>query len=66
MDMFGTIAECTLHNDAREGDSLTMQNNPVYENIISEITSFFEEKIQKLKSMGFNKIIIVGFRFGKQ
>ena len=43
-----------------------MQENPDYENIISEITSFFEEKIHKLKSMGFNKIIIdPGFGFWK-
>ena len=67
-DMFGTIAELNVPYIMMhmKGDSLTMQNNPVYENIISEITSFFEEKIQKLKSMGFNKIIIdPGFGFGK-
>ena len=67
-DMFGTIAELNVPYIMMhmKGDSLTMQNNPVYENIISEITSFFEEKIHKLKSMGFNKIIIdPGLGFGK-
>ena len=67
-DMFGTIAELNVPYIIMhmKGDSLTMQNNPVYENIISEITSFFEEKINKLKSMGFNKIIIdPGLGFGK-
>ena len=67
-DMFGTIAELNVPYIMMhmKGNSLTMQNNPVYENIISEITSFFEEKIQKLKSMGFNKIIIdPGLGFGK-
>ena len=67
-DMFGTIAELNVPYIMMhmKGNSLTMQNNPVYENIISEITSFFEEKIHKLKSMGFNKIIIdPGLGFGK-
>ena len=67
-DMFGTIAELNVPYIMMhmKGDSITMQNNPVYENIISEITRFFEEKIHKLKSMGFNKIIIdPGFGFGK-
>ena len=67
-DMFGTIAELNVPYIMMhmKGDSITMQNNPVYENIISEITRFFEEKIHKLKSMGFNKIIIdPGLGFGK-
>ena len=67
-DMFGTIAELDVPYIMMhmKGDSLTMQNNPVYENLISEITSFFEEKVHKLKSMGFNKIIIdPGLGFGK-
>ena len=67
-DMFGTIAELNVPYIMMhmKGDSLTMQNNPVYENIISEIIIFFEEKIHKLKSMGFNKIIIdPGLGFGK-
>ena len=67
-DMFGTIAELNVPYIMMhmKGDSLTMQNNPVYENIISEITCFFEEKVHKLKSMGFNKIIIdPGLGFGK-
>ena len=67
-DMFGTIAELNVPYIMMhmKGDNLTMQNNPVYENIISEITSFFEEKVHKLKSMGFNKIIIdPGLGFGK-
>ena len=67
-NMFETIAELNVPYIMMhmKGDSLTMQNNPIYENIISEITMFFDEKIQKLKSMGFNKIIIdPGFGFGK-
>ena len=67
-NMFGTIAELNVPYIMMhmKGDSITMQNNPVYENIISEITRFFEEKIHKLKSMGFNKIIIdPGLGFGK-
>lgn len=67
-NMFETIAELNVPYIMMhmKGDSLTMQNNPVYENIISEIIMFFEEKIHKLKSIGFNKIIIdPGFGFGK-
>ena len=67
-NMFETIAELNVPYIMMhmKGDSLTMQKNPVYENIISEIIMFFEEKIHKLKSIGFNKIIIdPGFGFGK-
>ena len=57
--MFETIAELNVPYIMMhmKGDSLTMQNNPVYENIISEIIMFSIKKY-KLKSMGFNKIII--------
>ena len=66
--MFETIAE---HNIPyimmhMKGNSLTMQKNPNYDNIINEIFKFFEKKIKTLNCLGFNKIIIdPGFGFGK-
>ena len=66
--MFDTIAELNVPYVMMhmKGNSLTMQKNPNYDNIIKEIFIFFEKKIKKLNSLGFNKIIIdPGFGFGK-
>ena len=66
--MFDTIAELNVPYVMMhmKGNSLTMQKNPNYENIINEIFIFFEKKIKTLNSLGFNKIIIdPGFGFGK-
>lgn len=44
----------------------TMQQNPIYENILTEIMHFFSEKIHRLRKLGVNDLIIdVGFGFGK-
>ena len=49
-----------------QGDSKNMQVNPKYEDINSDIMSFFEQKVKHLNSKGFKKIIIdPGFGFGK-
>jgi len=49
-----------------KGDSLTMQDNPRYKNIILKLLEFFEKKIKTLEKKGFTKIIIdPGFGFGK-
>jgi len=66
--MFKTIAELNVPYIMMhmKGNSLTMQKNPNYDNIINEIFMFFEKKIKTLNSLGFNKIIIdPGFGFGK-
>ena len=66
--MFDTIAELNVPYVMMhmKGNSLTMQKNPNYDNIINEIFKFFEKKIKTLNSLGFNKIIIdPGFGFGK-
>ena len=66
--MFATIANLDVPYIMMhmKGNSLSMQNNPNYTNIISEISSFFHKKIKLLNDMGFNKIIIdPGFGFGK-
>ena len=49
-----------------QGDSKNMQVNPKYEDVNSEIFSFFKQKIKYLNTKGFKKIIIdPGFGFGK-
>ena len=66
--MFDTIAELNVPYIMMhmKGNSLTMQKNPNYDDIIKEISEFFEKKIKTLNSLGFNKIIIdPGFGFGK-
>ena len=66
--MFETIAELNVPYIMMhmKGNSLTMQKNPNYDNIINEIFIFFEKKIKILNTLGFNKIIIdPGFGFGK-
>jgi dihydropteroate synthase len=49
-----------------KGDPRTMQNKPVYEDIVADILKWFGERIFKLKSEGLKDIIIdPGFGFGK-
>ena len=49
-----------------KGDPRTMQNKPVYEDIVADILKWFGERIFKLKSAGLKDIIIdPGFGFGK-
>jgi dihydropteroate synthase len=44
----------------------TMQNNPVYEDVVSDILKWFGERIFRLRSAGVKDIIIdPGFGFGK-
>jgi dihydropteroate synthase len=49
-----------------KGTPQTMQNNPVYEDVIAEILRWFGERIHRLKSAGLKDIIIdPGIGFGK-
>ncbi|HZY24668.1 MAG TPA: dihydropteroate synthase [Bacteroidales bacterium] len=49
-----------------KGTPVTMQDNPVYDDIIADILRWFGEKIFKLKSAGIKDIIIdPGIGFGK-
>jgi dihydropteroate synthase len=49
-----------------QNNPLTMQQEPFYEDVIAEIHSFFEERINKAKSFGIEDIILdVGIGFGK-
>ena len=51
-----------------KGNPRNMQNNPKYENLIGEITSFFEKKIKIATELGINRNLIIidpGIGFGK-
>ncbi len=48
------------------GKPLDMQINPVYENVVTEVFNFLENKITECKNAGIQQIIIdPGFGFGK-
>jgi len=49
-----------------QGTPLTMQIAPEYENILSDVYSFFQERINKADSFGIKDIVLdVGIGFGK-
>jgi dihydropteroate synthase len=49
-----------------QGNPATMQDNPVYDDIIADILKWFGERIFRLRSVGVKDIIIdPGFGFGK-
>jgi dihydropteroate synthase len=49
-----------------KGTPQTMQDNPVYSDVLAEVTYFFEKQITEARSYGINSIIIdPGFGFGK-
>ncbi len=49
-----------------KGNPQTMQENPYYDNILSEVYDFFDERVQKAERFGIKDIILdVGIGFGK-
>ena len=49
-----------------KGTPQTMQANPEYENVLSDVYSFFEQRIAKAASFGVKDIVLdVGIGFGK-
>ena len=50
-----------------QGNPSTMQENPVYNDVVSEIKGFLENQLNKLAQLGVTKNIIIdpGFGFGK-
>ncbi len=59
------IPVCIMH---MKGSPKDMQENPEYDNVISEICSFFEERIKFCKRNGFSQDMIIldpGIGFGK-
>ncbi len=56
---------CLMH---MQGSPRTMQTNPTYDNVVSDIKSFFEQRIEACKSAGIKLNAITldpGFGFGK-
>ena len=56
---------CIMH---MQGTPQTMQKNPEYDNVMVEVSGFFEERIAKCESLGLDRkniIIDVGIGFGK-
>ncbi len=67
-DMFQTVARLQvpyilMHMQGTPG---TMQQNPHYEDLMTEICQFFSKRVETLRSLGMNDIILdPGFGFGK-
>lgn len=60
-----TIPVCLMH---MQGMPRTMQENPLYEDLITDISSFFKARINACQNVGINKERIIldpGFGFGK-
>lgn len=57
------IAYVLMHMQGKPQD---MQQNPVYENVVKDLSTFYKSKIEHCKSLGFDKLILdMGFGFGK-
>lgn len=66
--MFATVRElqvpyCIMH---MQGNPKTMQQNPTYQNVVTEVFYSLSKKVEQLKELGVNDILIdPGFGFGK-
>ena len=59
------VAVCLMH---MQGDPKTMQNHPSYENVVTEVTNFLQERAQACEAVGIKPESIIldpGFGFGK-
>jgi len=68
VDMFSTITKLQVPYIIMhmQGSPQNMQSNPVYKDIVHEIILYFSNKVNQLRALGINDIIIdVGFGFGK-
>ena len=66
--MFETVAELNIPYVMMhmKGTPQNMQKDPQYDNVVKEVMDYFSEKIEKLKLLGVNDVIIdPGFGFGK-
>jgi dihydropteroate synthase len=67
-NMFQTIAKLQVPYIMMhmQGTPQTMQKDPQYKNVVQEIMKYFSKKIDSLKLLGVNDVIIdPGFGFGK-
>ncbi len=67
-DMFATIAKLQVPYILMhmQGTPQTMQQDPIYDDLIQDITLYFSKKINQLRLLGVHDLILdVGFGFGK-
>lgn len=67
-EMFATVAELKLPYILMHmrGNPQNMQNNPQYNDVVSEMINYFAVKIAELRQLGINDIFLdPGFGFGK-
>ena len=67
-EMFKTVAQLKIPYILMhiQGTPQNMQNNPHYDNVVSEIITYFNHKINQLRELDIQDIIIdPGFGFGK-
>jgi dihydropteroate synthase len=68
VDMFATVAQFQVPYIAMhmKGTPQNMQDNPTYDDVMLEMIRYFSEKVNKLRQMNVNDIILdPGFGFGK-
>jgi len=68
-EMFSTAAKLDMPYVLThiQGEPQTMQNKPVYIDVVGEVVNYFTEKIKHLKDVGVTQIILdPGFGFGKR
>ncbi len=66
--MFETVAKLNVPYVLMhiQGNPQTMQENPVYSDVVKEVLAFFEENLKKLNALGVKQVILdPGFGFGK-
>ncbi len=67
-EMFGTVADLKVPYIMMhiQGTPQTMQKNPQYDNLMEDISLFFSQRIEQLKQLGVEDVILdPGFGFGK-
>ena len=67
-DLFPTVAKLGVPYVLMhiKGTPQTMQRNPRYDDVIGEVTKYFSQRINELRNLGVNDIILdPGFGFGK-
>ncbi len=66
--MFETIADLNVPYIMMhmQGTPQNMQQNPEYKNVVKDIMTYFSKKLEKIKLLGINDVILdPGFGFGK-
>ena len=67
-EMFNTIADLQIPYVMMhmQGTPQNMQKNPKYDNVVKDILTFFSGKVEELKLLGVDNVILdPGFGFGK-